>query len=511
MGKVKSAICLALATLIIAALSFICFVALPAGGGSITQFDPVVTWIDKDANLGVEYGANDSYRGGGYLATLYPEGVISAAEFRDNLNSMQEGKEKTEYAERYTQIGNLCFDAEENLDAEGKVTEEFVNKFNYAKDRLTERYERMNIEGFRLDVADGYALRVFVPQAASTAGAYASTFSLFANMGDLEVQFGSDEASATTALPATGKSIGEYVKGASTATDGAGTHYVVINFTSAGQERLAARTADVASSGSGTLFFKVGENTVISLSITSAVEDDSLYISNPSSPFSAEAAEALAILIDTTANAATPASDVYDGDFSLNLDSVVTMRALYGDSALVYMYIAFGVLFVLMMAFFFVRYGLLGFVHLYTYLFFLLVTLLCMWSLSFITVSAYTFAAVLLASLLLSASQAFVYERARKEYVAGKTMSAAVKNAYKSTFWHIFDLHIVVAGVSFITYAIALTHLSGFAFMLGLCSLFSGISVLAIGRFMWMIMMRFTTKQGKFCNFKRKEVEDDED
>ena len=166
MGKVKSAICLALATLIIAALSFICFVALPAGGGSITQFDPVVTWIDKDANLGVEYGANDSYRGGGYLATFYPEGVISAAQFADDLAGKTED-EKQEYAERYTKVGNLYFDTEENLDAEGKVTEEFEAKFNYAKDRLTERYERMNIQGLRIDVADGYAFRVFVPQAIS--------------------------------------------------------------------------------------------------------------------------------------------------------------------------------------------------------------------------------------------------------------------------------------------------------------------------------------------------------
>ena len=510
MGKVTSAICLALATVIIAALSFICFVALPARGGSITQFDPVVTWIDKDANLGVEYGANDSYRGGGYLATFYPEGVISATEYEDNLASMQEGKEKDEYAERYTKLGSLCFETKDNIGTDGNVSEQLVTKFNYAKDRLIERYERMQIDGLRVDVADDYALRVFVPQAPSSLSAYTATFSLFSYMGDLEVQYGADESSATTALPAAGKRIGDYVKGASTATDGSGTHIVIIKFTAEGKERLASRTADAASNG-GTLLFKVGENTVISLPVSAAIEEDRLYISNPSSPFTAEYAKALAILIDSTAHAQTPASDVYDGAFSLHVDSVVTMRALYGDSALIYMYIAFGVLFVLMMAFFFVRYGLLGFVHLYTYMFFLLVTLLCMWSVPFVTVSTGTYAAVLLASLLLSASQVFVYERARKEYAAGKTMMAAVKNAYKSTFWHVFDLHVVVVGVSFLTYAIALAQLSGFAFVLGLASLFSGICALALGRFMWAIMMRFTNKQGKFCNFKRKEVEDDED
>ena len=484
---------------------------MPAGGGSITQFDPVVTWIDKDANLGVEYGANDAYRGGGYLATFYPEGVISATEYDDNLASMQKGsKEYDEYKSKYAQVGNLYYDEKENLDAEGKVSEEFAAKFNYAKERLVERYERMHIEDLRIDIADDYILRVFVPQASSSLTAYTATFSLFSNMGDLEVLYGTsdDVAAATTVLPAAGKSIGDYVKSATTMTDGAGTHYVVVNFTSAGKDRLASRTADAATNG-GYLFFKVGEGTVISLPISSPIENAQLPISSTS--FTTEYVKALAILIDSTANAKVAASDVYEGSFSLHVDSVVTMRALYGDSALIYMYIAFGVLFVLMMVFFFVRYGLLGFVHLYTYMFFLLVTLLCMWSVPFVTVSTGTYAAVLLASLLLSASQVFVYERARKEYASGKTMTAAVKNAYKSTFWHVFDLHVVVAGVSFITYAISLGGLSGFAFVLGLASLFSGICALALGRFMWAIMMRFTNKQGKFCHFKRKEVEEDED
>ncbi len=510
MGKVKSAICLALATLIIAALSFICFVALPANGGRINQFDPVVTWIGKDANLGVEFGANSSYRGGGYIATFYPEGVISAAEFDDNLASMEEGKAKEDYAAKYTRIGGLCFDTEKNIDASGNITADFAAKFEYAKARLTERYERMHIENLRIDVVDGYTLRVFVPQTPETINGYTATFTLFSYLGDFEVLYGSDEASATTALPAAGKTIGEYVSGATTAVDGDGTNYVVINFTSAGRDRLASKTADATENGSGTLLFKIGDNTAISLSISAAVEDDSLYISNPSSPFSAEAAEALAIVIDTAANAETAASDVYDGNFSLSADSVVTVRALYGDNALLYIYIAFGVLFAAMMVFFFVRYGLLGFVHLYTYLFFLLVTLLCMWSLSFVTVSTGTFAAILLSSLLLSASQAVVYENARKEYATGKTITAAVKNAYKKCFWHIFDLHIVIAGVSFITYAIAFTQLAGFAFMLGLTALFSGIGALALGRFFWMIMMRFTDKPGKFCNFKREDAENED-
>ncbi len=505
MGKIKSAICLVLATLIIAALSFICFVSLPAGDG-VSKFDPVVTWIDKDANLGVEFGASGSYYGGGYTATYFPQGVISARAYEDNKND-KTGDEQVEYANRYVQVGGLCFDSEEITVENGKVTDEaFIANFAAAKQRLIDRYKAMNIENIRIETVDEYAVRVFVPQSPETANAYTSLFAIFGYMGDFEVLYGADEASATTVLPARPtESIGQYVDGASSAADATGANFVAIRFTDEGKTRLASKTADIESSG--VLIFKIGKDTVISLTIDSAVSDNTIYVSNPSSPFSKEAAQALAVLIDSEAKSTEP---IPDGTFSVSYDNVVSTRAIYGDSALMYLYIAFGVCFVLMMVFFFVRYGLLGFVHMYTYLAFLLVTILCMWGISFVSLSTGTFAAVLIASLLLSASQALVYENVHKEYKTGKTIAASVKNGYKKTFWHIFDAHIVVAALSFIVYGIGITQLSAFAFMLGLATVFSGICALGLGRFFWAIMMSFTDKKARFCNFKRVEVEEND-
>ena len=115
-----------------------------------------------------------------------------------------------------------------------------------------------------------------------------------------------------------------------------------------------------------------------------------------------------------------------------------------------------------------------------------------------------------LGALTLSVSDAMAYEYARKEFASGKTMAFAVKAGYKKCFWHIFDAHIVLAALGFITYFIALTELSVFAFTLGIAMFFAGLCTLAVDRFCWYIMMPFAKDKAKFCRFKREEVEEDD-
>lgn len=512
MGKIKSAICLVLTTLVIVALGFICFVSFDYGENGMHRFDSVISVIDKDANFGAEYGANGSYRGGGYSATFYPEGVITANEFDENCKAktgddLADYKEKYAIPEEYPDLceayPNLRFEKEKALDGD-KISAEFADKFAYAKDRLTARYTRMNITDLRVDVADDYTLHVFVPQSTGTANAYTATFDLFSQMGDLDILYGSSEDTATSILRAD-ETIGDYVKSAGTAVDTNGTHFVTVRLTSLGKKTLASKTQGLSADSTGSIIFRIGgENVIPAISVSSPITNGVISFGNSS--FDGVTATALATLIEETATCGVS----IEGSFSLSADHVVVEPALYGENATFYLYIAFGVLFVAMMAFFFARYGLLAFVHLYTYLIFLLVTILCMWAISFVTLSAATFAAILLSSLLLSVSQVFVYEEARKEYKTGKTIAACVKNAYKKCLWHIFDLHIIVAGVAFILYAIAFSQLAAFGFMLGLTAVFSGIASLALGRFFWAIMMSFTEKPGKFCNFKREEVEDND-
>ena len=173
------------------------------------------------------------------------------------------------------------------------------------------------------------------------------------------------------------------------------------------------------------------------------------------------------------------------------------------------LYIAFGVLFVAMMAFFFIRYRRLGFVHLYTFLLFTFAMILCGWAIDFVYLSVESFLAFLLAGVLLCASNIVTFEAARKEYALGKTMASSVKTGYRKCFWKLFDLHIVLAVIAFLVSAIAIEALQVAAFVLGLAVVFSGIGSLLVNRFGWAVMMGTTKHQGAFCNFKREEVEDE--
>ena len=514
MSKTKSAICLVLVSLVIAALCFICFVSFQYGTDGMYTFNSIVVMTQKDADLGATYGmGNESaigYLGGGYSVIYYPEGVISVREYEETLSGMptdttEQQEAKEEYANKYTRIGSLCFETETYIE-DGKLTEDFKTQFANAVELLKERYGRLNAEGARIEVMENYSVRVFLPQGQSSTTAYVSAASgTFAQMGEFRITYSADgsEDTATAVIPRrVTQSASDFVKGARSTKAADGTNYVVIDFTDEGKDRLAAATSNAAEEG-GTMYFYVGESSpVISLTINTALSDSSLYISNPSSPFSAEQASTMAILIDTALNGTKTT-------LTFGVDDMVRYEALFGNDALMFLYIAFAVCFVGMMAYFLIRYRLLAFAHILTYLLFLCGTVLCVYAIPFITLSLETFAAFAIASVIFSVSQAIVYENARKEYALGKTIVSSVKGAYKKCLWPLVDLHLAVALIAFITYFIALGELASFAFVLGLTTVFSAVGVLLVGRFMWAITMAYTNNKGKFCNFKREEVEDE--
>ena len=95
MSKKKSVILLVIYTLVIAALCFICTVSFSYGTDNLYTFSSVMRMMEKDADLGLAYGANaeaGAYLGGGYSAVYYPEGVISAKEYADNIERGRGGR-----------------------------------------------------------------------------------------------------------------------------------------------------------------------------------------------------------------------------------------------------------------------------------------------------------------------------------------------------------------------------------------------------------------------------------
>ena len=501
MSKVKSAICLVLMTLLVAGLCLICFVSFPVS--DISTFNSILTMTEKDADLGMAYGGKDDgserYLGGGYSVVYYPEGVISAEEYEATLGGKENEADKTKYAEKYGKVGSLYFEKDKIKLEDGKPNETFAADFQNAAELVTERYERLYKEDIRVSVLDDYTIRVFAPTS------YVSCFTYFSYTDDLVIKSGSgsDASSATQIMPATERKddvIGDYVKSAGTRSGMNGISAVTIDLTEKGRAALLSATEAATEEASVTIFFMVGENTILRMGTSQPLDESSLTIS--SETMTEMEAKTSAILIDTTLNSVST-------DLTFKIADQTAYHAQYGENALMMLYIVYAALTLVMLVFFFVRYRLLAFAHLYTYLLFVCASVLCVWAIPFLTLSAETFTAFLLTSVLLCISDAVTFENVRKEYALGKTMTSSVKTGYKKCLWKIFDLHIVLALIGFFTFFVALPPFSSFAFVFGLTAVFSGLGALIVNRFNWAILMAYTPKKGAFCNFKREEVEDE--
>ena len=494
MSKLKSALALILITILILGTCFMCTVSFSYGVDRMHTFNSVVSMLEKDANLGGDLLDGEHYVGGGYSAVYYPEGVISAREYEDNLAALEENDDITEYKAKYVSHGSVYLEKEVVYDDEGNLSEDFICGFDNAVKLLRARVEGLHMENVRLEVRDDYAVQITLP---ATTNAQAVIFNYFAYTGEFTMGYGSDASTATKLALGTDETIKDYVKGATSRTSGS-TAYVGLSFTKKGKSIIKSWTAS-AEESSTTLFFYVGDNAVISLSVSEQINQSTLYVSGN---YTADSARVVALTIDTAVNSANT-------DLTFTVEDAVRTQANFGNLALLLLYISFGVLFVGMMVFFIVRYHALAVVHLYTFLAYALLMILIVWGIPFLHLGIETFAAVVLAGTLLSVSNVITYESARREYALGKTMASSVKAGYKRCFWQLFDLHIALALLSFVTYFIALTELGVFAFTLGIGVVLSGLCSLAVSRFHWAAFMSFAADKGKFCNFKREE-EDDE-
>lgn len=497
MGKTKSAICLTLITLIIAVLIVVCYASFPCG--EINYYNSFLSLTDKDADLGEYLIGDTAYVGGGYEVVYYPEGVISSREYEETAAD-KTGDDLTDYQNKYVAYANGAIYLEKDAvceDGKETVSESFRERFANNVNVLKERYEQLHVEGTSLRVCDDYTVRVFLP---STSDASAAAFRYYSYTGEFSLKFGSDESSATPVIPAqrgTKHAADYYVKDASVKSSG-GTYYVAIRFTDEGRAAVAEATADAT----GSFYFSVGDNSVINLTVDAQIDQQTLYISGS---YTSETATVVAALIDSAVKSGS------QNDLAMEMSDLSRIYAGFGDSALLYIYIALGACMAAMLLFFLIRYRRLAFAHIYSFLIFTLAMTLCFWAVPGLTIGVGTVSAFAITALLLCASNAISYEYARKEYANGKTMTFSVKTGYRKCMWHIFDLHIALFIVSLLTYLIALTELSVFALALTLGVVFSGVCSLLINRFCWYIMMPFAKNQGQFCHFKRaEEVDDDE-
>ncbi len=497
MSKKKSAICLTLITLVIAVLCIVCFVSFPCG--EIYYYNSLLSLTDKSADLGEYLIGETDYVGGAYSVVYYPDGVVSSREYDETVGDMDEDERK-EYEDKYVSYANGAIYLEkETVCAAGsdEVSESFQEDFDNLVSLLKTRYEALRVSDMTLEIRDGYTVQVTLPQYMDEA---AVAFQYLAYTGEFSVSFGSDETSAEQIIPSQKGKIRPtdyYVESASVRTQ-SDTVYLLIKFTEEGQEAIADATVD----GSGYLYFYVGDNLILSLTVSETIDQETLYISGT---YTEKSAAIVAALIDSAISYGD--SD----DMTLELGNISFQHAQAGENALLYVYIAVGALSLIMLVYFFLRYRRLAFAHLYSYLTFVIVMTLCYWAVSAFYVGVGTIIAFAVTALLLCVSNAVSFEYARKEYATGKTMTFSVKSGYRKCTWSLFDLHLALVILGLLVYWIALTELSVFGLALAFGAFFSGVCSLLFNRFLWHIMMVFAKDQGKFCHFKRDTgVDDDE-
>ena len=150
---------------------------------------------------------------------------------------------------------------------------------------------RSRQDGVRVDVQDDYAIRVFLPQEMD---GEQTTLAYFGYTGAFTIEYGSNADTAEQIMPVrSSDAITDYVKSVESVTRN-GNSFVHVKLTEEGKKILKEKTSGASSESSNTLYFNVGGESVISLTVKDPLDDD-VYIS--SSAYTREIASTVATLL----------------------------------------------------------------------------------------------------------------------------------------------------------------------------------------------------------------------
>lgn len=516
MGKKKSVVLIVLISIVMFVLTVI--TAFPKftipGTNGVKEWNPAVLQYD----LGSDFG-------GGYYAYYYPQGVITEAEYDENVAALT-GEELTKYQESYKKYGNtslyLSTSANDGIFTEGnkdEVSVAFKTAFNKAASLVKARFaERAALTGTdcRVSVVDDYAIRVQISAGetskAMSSSEYASqAFSLFSLTDKLYFMQGEEVVSQ---LVDEGTSISDLIKSVTVRTKYE-TAMLQITFTDKGKEMLESYKASAKEDSSKTLDLTVGSGTnkTALLQITSEVintknevqygvryEEEKLY------------ADTLCVFIN---------SAMKDGGICMN-DNETTpfaFTALSGSSIRVYgavegevfvwVLVAVLALIVLAAVYAIVKMGGFGVVNLYTTISYFLIVALCF---AFISGSAFIISygsilAFIIGLALTNVLNAYIYNAIKKEAALGKTVASSVRNGYNKTALGIVDIYAVLL-LGALALLIGAAGLTTIALQAVICVVAGAFCNLAWGRVLNVLFLSASKDKYKYFRLVR---EDDDD
>ena len=506
MGKVKSAIITAIlvAAIIVLGLFAVITCDVPGSNG-VEKYNGFIGNI----RLGSEF-TGEAY------TMLYPEGVISAADYHLGEND-EHDKEEDDYKNKYVKYHGLYIEKDKIEDEE--AAKEF--KCSVANDAkiLAKRFGQKSSSSFSVSIVDDYAIKITLPASLSYAAYksfeedYDSTarsnsltdishaIQYLMPNGELAIKDGTDKTAKSILTYKETPNFYTYFKGASVYSM-AGTHALRIDLTEDGFNKL--NTALIAGSGSAYLF--IGDECLqLTISMGSALEDKSMMftMSNNNKSY----AEDLAIVLDSVIH-----NNVITNSFNTDKEGsgtqIITQTSSFGRYAAVYLGV--GILLVIAAAIVgnLIKYKRLGIVGGLMTLVYSLVMVTALLVLDIELTMAGLFVLVL-GLALLTFSNVVVFEAVRKEVEAGRTVQAAVKVGYKKTLTTLLDMHIILVVVSAIVGLVCVGELAACGLIFFVASLASYV-LYWFTRFMWYVLISPVKDKFAFCGFKR-EGYDDED
>ena len=504
MGKIKSAILTAILVAAIVVLAFFATVSYTVpGSNGVKKYNSFITSISLGGDLTGEA-----------VAVLYPEGVISDADYKFGIPDDKDSDKYKEYVDKYENFGSVWVEKEVLGEDNGNL-KQIKADVKHDAEILSKRLEEKEYSAYSVAVRDEFVIVVSVPTNFSyseyNGGDFSTssrsdkqtlisnTISYLAYGGELTLRNSEVGKGHDNILGSITADVNSYFKSFKTFSRG-GTYAVKVNLTGEGAKAFESFSKDIVNNASSdkAIGFFVGDNQLLSLNLEESVSGKSFYITVNNKEMAVNYATVLNSCIKGDALA-------LDYGTSSDIDIVYTSASL-GTYSAIFLFCAMLAIILVAIVYSVVRYKLLGFVNAIIIIMYALTIVVALMLINIeLTVTGAIFA---LAGLALLAGSNFVlFEKVRVETKKGKTMQSAIKSAYKSLLKGILELHIVIIAVSLILALVSVGELASCGLIFFIASVASYI-LYWFTRFMWFVVSSTVRDKFAFCGFKREELED---
>ncbi len=477
MGKKKSVTLLVLISIVLVALVFMS-VASFAVPSTVKNYNSLLSIIDLGSDLG-----------GGYQTVMYPDGVISKEEYQSLVDAGENS------ADDYTAYKGIYLSSDWFNGSE--INAQRVEDFNTAVNTINKRYENKGFSEYTLRVEDDYTIVAAIPETDEDPD---NVFEKLAFSGKLTFR-SSENANSEKNVLMEGSS--EYIKNVKVAGADS-TWYVVINFTKAGRKEFKNVTANLAASASdssaASLYVYMGDEQLMNVSVSEEIDQNYVAISGYTTE---STAKSVAVVLDTALNE----DDIFEISFTSS--SAAEFNATMGKHSALIIAIVFGALIVAMAIAFIVRYKGMGLAHVYGFMSFAVIYVLCLALIDGIQLTMGGVLAVLLASVITTACNLLIFKTISEDFYSGKTVVSAIKSGYRKTIAFTIDIHALFIIGALILWLIATSAVKYVAMIFLIGMAISAATTLLLTRFYFYLFLSSAKNKIAFCNFKREELEDE--